>query len=149
VSWAGRAPSQQDGKPARLPRDTASILNSQITEMLKEMDNASKQAGKSDLEMLRAQLELERVALERERERTNIRKKHRYTAELFGILQNFFLSVTFQVLQCYIFLQSVTFLVLSVTIWLTVLLFKFCSVTFSSKTYQVLLLKSKVLLFWR
>ena len=113
------------------------------------MDNASKQAGKSDLEMLRAQLELERVALERERERTNIRKKHRYTAELFGILQNFFLSVTFQVLQCYIFLQSVTFLVLSVTIWLTVLLFKFCSVTFSSKTYQVLLLKSKVLLFWR
>ena len=26
-----------------------------------------------------------------------IRKKHRYTAELFGILENFFLSVTFQV----------------------------------------------------
>lgn len=74
MSWAGRAPSQQDGKPARLPRDTASILNSRITEMLKEMDNASKQAGKSDLEMLRAQLELERVALERERERTKQRE---------------------------------------------------------------------------
>ena len=42
--------------------------------MLKEMDNASKQAGKSDLEMLRAQLELERVALERERERTKQRE---------------------------------------------------------------------------
>jgi len=65
-------------------------------------------------------------------------------------------SVTFQVLQCYFFFknipsvtfekQSVTFLALSVTIWLTVLLFKFFSVTFLC---QVLLLKSKVLLFLR
>ena len=46
------------------------MLSSQINLMLKDMENESKQSGKSDLDMLRTQLELERLALERERERT-------------------------------------------------------------------------------
>jgi len=65
---------KQAESKARVPRDTASELSSQINLMLKEMDNESKQSGRSDLDMLRAQLELERVALEREKEHTKQRE---------------------------------------------------------------------------
>ena len=65
---------KQAESKARVPRGTASELSSQINLMLKEMDNESKQSGRSDLDMLRAQLELERVALEREKEHTKQRE---------------------------------------------------------------------------